>query len=62
MQVYVNGRNLEKAIRILKGKLKRDGLFQELRSRSYAQTRGERRRAKEHRGLNRLTKKQSQGR
>ena len=47
MRVEVRNNNVEKAMRILKKKLQEDGLFNELRKREYAMTKGEKaRRAK----------------
>ena len=41
MLVEVRNNNVEKAMRILKKKLQEDGLFNELRKREYAMTKGE---------------------
>ena len=44
MKIIVYGNNIVKAIGILNKKLKKDGLFRELKERSAFQTNGERRR------------------
>ena len=42
MRVEVRNGNVEKALRVLKKKLQEDGLFNELREREFAMTKGER--------------------
>jgi len=44
MKVEVRNGNVEKAIRVLKKKLLRDGFFQELREREFYESRGTKRR------------------
>ena len=47
MRVEVRNNNVEKAMRVLKKKLQEDGMFNELRKREFAMTKGEKgRRAK----------------
>ena len=47
MKVEVRNNNVEKAMRVLKKKLQEDGMFNELRKREFAMTKGEKgRRAK----------------
>ena len=44
MKIYVRNNDINGAIRILKKKLMKEGLFQELRERTHHTTRGEKRR------------------
>ena len=61
MTVDVRNNNVDKALRILKKKLQEDGLFNELRKREFAMSRGERRRkdkaASKRRTLRKLQKR-----
>ena len=61
MRVEVRNNNVDKALRILKKKLQEDGLFNELRKREFAMSRGERRRkdkaASKRRTLRQLQKR-----
>ena len=61
MRVEVRNNNVDKALRILKKKLQEDGLFNELRKREFAMSRGERRRkdkaASKRRTLRKLQKR-----
>ena len=43
MRVEVRNNNVDKALRVLKKKLQEDGLFNELRKREFAMSRGEKR-------------------
>jgi small subunit ribosomal protein S21 len=44
MRVTVRNNNVEKAMRVLKNKLQKEGVFNELREREYFMTRGEKKR------------------
>lgn len=44
MRVEVRNGNVDKAIRVLKNKLQKEGVFNELREREYYMTKGEKRR------------------
>ena len=61
MRVEVRNNNVDKALRILKKKLQEDGLFNELRKREFAMSRGERSRkdkaASKRRTLRKLQKR-----
>ena len=61
MRVEVRNNNVDKELRILKKKLQEDGLFNELRKREFAMSRGERRRkdkaASKRRTLRKLQKR-----
>ena len=58
MRVEVRNNNVDKALRILKKKLQEDGLFNELRKREFAMSRGERRRKDKAASKRRTLKKQ----
>ena len=57
MEVRVYDSNIEKAIKTLKRKLSRAGLFKELRKRKYFEKPSERRRRKQKEAQRRLRKK-----
>ena len=57
MEVRVYDSNVEKAIKTLKRKLSRAGLFKELRKRKYFEKPSERRRRKQKEAQRRLRKK-----
>ena len=61
MRVEVRNNNVEKALRVLKKKLQEDGMFNELRKREFAMSRGERKR-KENAASKRRTEKKAQKR
>ena len=61
MRVEVRKNNVEKALRVLKKKLQEDGMFNELRKREFAMSRGERKR-KEKAASKRRTEKKAQKR
>ncbi len=61
MRVEVRNNNVEKALRVLKKKLQEDGMFNELRKREFAMSRGERKR-KEKAAAKRRTEKKAQKR
>ncbi len=44
MRVEVRNGNLDKALRVLKNKLQKEGIFNELRDREYYMSKGEKRR------------------
>tara|TARA_Y100000817_G_C16550032_1_gene408362 strand:- start:42 stop:245 length:204 start_codon:yes stop_codon:yes gene_type:complete len=58
MRVEVRNNNVDKALRILKKKLQEDGLFNELRKREFAMSRGERRRKDKAASKRRTLRKQ----
>ena len=58
MRVEVRNNNVDKALRILKKKLQEDGLFNELRKRESAMSRGERRRKDKAASKRRTLRKQ----
>ena len=56
MEVQVRGNNVEKALRILKKKLQKDGLMQELRLRQYYEKPTLKRQRKHKENLRRVAK------
>ena len=59
MEVIVRNNNVEKALRILKKKIKKDGLMTELRERQHYVTPSEKRRLAKKRGIKRVAKEQA---
>ena len=57
MKIYVRNNDINGAIRILKKKLMKEGLFQELRERSFFQSRGEKNRRAKAAGKRRWQRK-----
>ena len=57
MNVEVRNNNVEKAMRVLKKKLQEDGLFNELRKREFAMTKGEKKRRAQAAAKRRTEKK-----
>ena len=57
MKIYVRNNDINGAIRILKKKLMKEGLFQELRERTSHKTRGEKKRRQRAAGKNRWERK-----
>jgi small subunit ribosomal protein S21 len=57
MRVEVRNNNVDKALRVLKKKLQEDGLFNELRKREFAMSRGEKRRKEKAASKRRTEKK-----
>tara|TARA_B100000282_G_C31736825_1_gene493929 strand:- start:3038 stop:3286 length:249 start_codon:yes stop_codon:yes gene_type:complete len=57
MKIYVRNNDINGAIRILKKKLMKEGLFQELRERTHHTTRGEKRRRAKAAGTRRFQRK-----
>tara|TARA_B100001027_G_C16010395_1_gene216628 strand:- start:237 stop:485 length:249 start_codon:yes stop_codon:yes gene_type:complete len=57
MKIYVRNNDINGAIRILKKKLMKEGLFQELRERTSYSTRGEKRRRAKAAGIRRFQRK-----
>jgi small subunit ribosomal protein S21 len=56
--IIVRNNNIEKALRVLKRKAKKDGLLQELKDRQYYQKPSEKRRLAKKRGIARWKKEQ----
>lgn len=59
MEVIVRNGNVEKALRVLKNKLKKDGLMTELRERQHYVKPSEKRRLAKKRGIKRVAKEQA---
>ena len=59
MEVIVRNNNVEKALRILKKKIKKEGLMTQLRERQYYIKPSERRRLAKKRGIKRVAKEQA---
>ena len=59
MEVIVRNNNVEKALRIFKKKIKKEGLMTELRERQYYIKPSERRRLAKKRGIKRVAKEQA---
>ena len=59
MEVIVRNNNVEKALRILKKKIKKEGLMTELRERQYYIKPSERRRLAKKRCIKRVAKEQA---
>ena len=59
MEVIVRNNNVEKALRILKKKIKKEGLMTELRERQYYIKPSESRRLAKKRGIKRVAKEQA---
>ena len=57
--VVVRDNNVEKALRILKKKLQKDGLLKELKSRQYFEKPSEKKRRKKKEGIANYKKKQA---
>ena len=57
--VEVRGGNVEKAMRVLKKKLQKDGLFKELRMRQYYEKPSAKKRRKKKEGIANVKKKQA---
>ena len=58
MEVIVRNNNVEKALRVLKRKIKKEGLLVELKERSYYQKPSEKKRLAKKRGIKRPLKAQ----
>ncbi len=58
MEVIVRNNNVEKALRVMKRKLKKDGLLLELKERAYYQKPSEKKRLAKKRGIKRALKAQ----
>ena len=56
MEVIVRNNNVEKALRVLKKKIKKEGLMTELRERQYYVKPSEKRRLAKKRGIKRVAK------
>jgi small subunit ribosomal protein S21 len=56
--IIVRNNNIEKALRVLKRKAKKDGLLQELKDRQYYQKPSEKKRLAKKRGIARWKKEQ----
>ena len=56
--IEVRGNNVEKALRVLKKKLTKDGMMKELRARQYYQKPSEIKREKKKEGIRRYKKEQ----
>ena len=56
MKIEVRNNNVEKALRVMKKKMKRDGVFQELKDRQYYQKPSEKKRLAKKRGIKRAMK------
>ena len=56
--IIVRNNNVEKAIRVLKKKIKKDGLLQEIKDRQYYQKPSEKKRLAKKRGIARFKKEQ----
>jgi small subunit ribosomal protein S21 len=59
MEVIVRNGNVEKALRVLKNKIKKDGLMTELRERQHYVKPSEKRRLAKKRGIKRVAKEQA---
>ena len=59
MEVIVRNNNVEKALRILKKKIKKEGLMTELRERQYYVKPSEKRRLPKKRGIARVAKERA---
>lgn len=60
MEVIVRNNNVEKALRVLKRKIKKEGLLVELKERSYYQKPSEKKRLAKKRGIKRALKLQKE--
>ena len=58
MEVIVRNNNVEKALRVMKRKLKKEGLLLELKERAYYQKPSEKKRLAKKRGMKRAQKLQ----
>ena len=58
MEVIVRNNNVEKALRVLKRKIKKEGLLVELKERAYYQKPSEKKRLAKKRGIKRALKLQ----
>lgn len=58
MEVIVRNNNVEKALRVMKRKLKKEGLLLELKERAYYQKPSEKKRLAKKRGIKRAQKLQ----
>ena len=58
MEVIVRNNNVEKALRVLKRKIKKEGLLVELKERSYYQKPSEKKRLAKKRGIKQALKAQ----
>ena len=58
MYVQVRNNNVEKALRVLKKKIKKSGLLQEIKERQYYQKPSEKKRLAKKRGIARVKKEQ----
>ena len=58
MYVAVRNNNVEKALRVLKKKIKKSGLLQEIKERQYYQKPSEKKRLAKKRGIARVKKEQ----
>ena len=58
MEVIVRNNNVEKALRVMKRKLKKEGLLLELKERAYYQKPSEKKRLAKKRGIKRASKAQ----
>lgn len=60
MEVIVRNGNVEKALRVLKNKIKKSGMLVELKDRAYYQKPSEKRRLAKKRGIKRAQKLQKE--
>jgi len=58
MEIIVRNGNVEKALRVMKRKLKKNGLLQEIKDRQYYQKPSEKKRLAKKRGIARWKKEQ----
>lgn len=58
MEIIVRNNNVEKALRLMKRKMKKNGMLQELKDRQYYQKPSEKRREAKKRGIARRKKEQ----
>ena len=58
MEIIVRNNNVEKALRLMKRKMKKNGMMQELKDRQYYQKPSEKRREAKKRGIARHKKEQ----
>tara|TARA_B100001057_G_scaffold271052_2_gene271257 strand:- start:3722 stop:3919 length:198 start_codon:yes stop_codon:yes gene_type:complete len=58
MEIIVRNNNVEKALRLMKRKMKKNGMMQELKDRAYYQKPSEKKREAKKRGIARRKKEQ----
>ena len=58
MEIIVRNNNVEKALRLMKRKMKKNGMMQELKDRAYYQKQSEKKREAKKRGIARRKKEQ----